>query len=365
MEAAAYIGSAFWGGEWCEGFGRTPVLPPHVVERLPAGAVVFQSSGSSGVEKWIVHSRQSLLASARMTNSYLQVHPEDVFGLLLPLYHVGGFGLVARAYASGGKLVQSSERWQASAAAQFLREQEVSITSLVPTQVYDLVEAGIAAPFTLRAVVVGGGRLERALGHAARELGWPVLQSYGMTEAGSQIATAGLEQLNEDFRNDDLPIIPGWKVETMAAASDGAGRFCISGPALAWGVITHENEGMAYHPLSSPYVTSDMGVIRDGRISVTGRTDRMVKINGELVDLTAWEEALVKKLGWAVVLLPVQDSRAGAGVAVITEGRALQLSVKSLLPPYVPMSSYHEVEALPRSALGKLDRRAARALITP
>ena len=75
-----------------------------------------------------------------------------------------------------------------------LADRGVTHTSLVPTQVHDLVKADLRAPETLKAIVVGGGHLDAATGRLARTLGWPVLASYGMTEAASQIATQTLER---------------------------------------------------------------------------------------------------------------------------------------------------------------------------
>ena len=75
-----------------------------------------------------------------------------------------------------------------------------------------MVKGGWTAPVDLRAVVVGGGRLEETAGRAARELGWPVLASYGLTEAGSQVATQSPELLDAPYAVDGLPVLSHWEL---------------------------------------------------------------------------------------------------------------------------------------------------------
>ncbi len=113
--------------------------------------------------------------------------------------------MAARAFAAGCGFSEFGRRWDAPAFAAWLAENQVTHTSLVPTQVHDLVAAGVQAPVSLRAIVVGGGHLDAATGRAARALGWPVLASYGMTEAASQIATQGLDSLKTLYQPAPLP----------------------------------------------------------------------------------------------------------------------------------------------------------------
>ncbi|NIP97054.1 MAG: o-succinylbenzoate--CoA ligase, partial [Akkermansiaceae bacterium] len=74
-----------------------------------------------------------------------------------------------------------------------------------------LVACNLGSPASLRAVLVGGACLEEQKGREARHLGWPVLQTYGMTEAASQVATAPLSALNCDFEAAPLPVLPIWE----------------------------------------------------------------------------------------------------------------------------------------------------------
>lgn len=198
MDAPVLITDRFWNDD-------EPVFMGGFDGELPdidalCGQVLFKTSGSTGAPKWVALSRHALQVSAQAVNAHLEVAGDACWGLALPLHHVGGFGVMARANQAGCGLAAFTQRWQAADFANWLEQQGVTHSALVPTQVHDLVAAGLSAPNSLRAVVVGGGQLAPSLGQAARDLGWPVLASYGMTEAGSQIATQGLECLANSYQ---------------------------------------------------------------------------------------------------------------------------------------------------------------------
>jgi o-succinylbenzoate---CoA ligase len=151
-----------------------------LVVDLP-GHVWLATSGTTGALKLTALSKRALLASAAAVNRHLQSDDRDVWLCVLPTFHVGGLGIYARAFLSGARVVTSG--WE-----------DVTLASLVPAQVTDLVRDRVEAPPSLRAVVVGGGALSEELYAAARALGWPLLPSYGMTECCSQVATATPEE---------------------------------------------------------------------------------------------------------------------------------------------------------------------------
>ncbi|MCU0797667.1 MAG: AMP-binding protein [Akkermansiaceae bacterium] len=353
METSRYLNPAWWAADEAEAPGET--LPSGV--ELP-GWVWFRTSGSSGEPKWVGLKREALLLSAAMVNRHLAVRTEDVWGLALPLRHVGGFGVVARAYEGATKLAQFPGKWDASRFVAWLETARVSHCPLVPAQVHDLVTAGLRAPSCLRSVVVGGGRFDRELAASARQLGWPVLASYGMTEAASQIATEGLEILEKPYFDAPLPVLPHWQVGV-----DAQGRIELSGPALFSGVLTGGPEGWRVKErVGDTFLTSDRGIMEPGGLRVLGRVDRVVKILGELVDLDALETAL----GTENVVLDLPELRRGRELVVVGTDESLGDLVmaynQGVAGPW-RVARCVRVEALPRTPLGKPDRRALRAMV--
>jgi O-succinylbenzoic acid--CoA ligase len=233
--------------------------------------------------------------------------------------------------------------------------------SLVPTQVHDLVAAGLRAPASLRAVVVGGGCLSPADGRAARALGWPVLASYGMTEAGSQIATQGLELLSLPYSPEPLGLLPCWE-----ARSGPSGRIEIRGEALFRGLLRQGEAGWRFEERQGDwFVTSDTGTVEQREIRIAGRADTLVKILGELVDpAEVAAEILAASAGGIdereVAVVAVDDARAGKRLVLVHEEslssglieRSLS-AYHSRCPGFRRITATVSVDRIPRSPLGK------------
>lgn len=325
-----------------------------------AGHVLFQTSGSSGAPKWVAISKQALLISAAAVNRHLQVTSDSVWGLALPVHHVGGFGVVARAFEAGCQLEVFRQRWDSEKFREWVGRKGVTHTSLVPTQVHDLVQARLTAPARLAAIVVGGGRLDQSTGQVARDLGWPVLASFGMTEASSQIATQGLDLLQAPYQAAPIPLLPIWK-----SRSSENGLLEISGPALFTGYFA---DGKFSPRDSEWHRTSDRVALDADQLSPLGRNDFWVKVLGELVNPEEIERELIElscntlRAGdFAVIAIP--DERAGHLLVPVFQSDFDRDTIGSSLaayhrkaPGFRRLQPATVVETLPRSVLGKLQR---------
>ncbi len=356
MDATLLTSSAFWSDL------ATPV---HDIPAL-AGHVLFETSGSTGNPKWVALSRQALLVSAAAVNRHLGVTRESCWGLALPLNHVGGFGVAARAYQAGCGFKDFNRRWDAGEFRDWLEQEEITHTSLVPTQVHDLVKAGLTAPAALVAIVVGGGHLDRLTGHAARDLGWPVLASYGMTEAGSQIATQGLDALAAPYQPAPIPLLPIWEAEISPE-----GVLAIAGPALFSGYVSGGN----YVARESVWhLTSDRVALDHRTITPLGRADLLVKILGELVDPEAIERELIslsegKLAAGTVAVIAIPDGRAGNALVPVFESTVDPSIIQSVLADYAGQApGFRRLKdaavlgEFPRGELGKLRRNELAAI---
>jgi O-succinylbenzoic acid--CoA ligase len=325
-----------------------------------AGHVLFETSGSTGSPKWVALSKPALLASAAAVNRHLAVNSDSCWGLALPLNHVGGFGVAARAWQAGCGLQEFGRRWDAAPFRDWIARSGITHTSLVPAQVHDLVKARLTAPAGVTAIVVGGGHLDHLTGQTARDRGWPVLASYGMTEAASQIATQGLDQLDSLYQPAPIPLLPVWDARISAD-----GLLEISGPALFSGYVS----GGKFSPRDSEWHTTSDRVALDGNsITPLGRSDRLIKILGELVDPDAIEHELTlisggKLAAGTFTILCVPDERAGNALIPVFELSVDPVVVESALKHYEDRAPGFRrlrppllVERLPRSALGKLRR---------
>ena len=356
MEAGALISPSFWETDVPVMMGADPPAPGGIPP-----LVYFRTSGSTGKPKWIGLSRSALQVSARAVNAHLRVAADSCWALTLPLHHVGGFGVAARAWQAGCRMVTFDGKWEPARFARWLEEQEGTHLSLVPTQVHDLVAAGLEAPASLQAVVVGGGLLTEDTGRAARALGWPVLASYGMTEAGTQIATQRLDLLDRPYVTGPIDLLPCWEART-----GGMGRIEIRGDAIFSGILKREGDQWKYEARSGDwFATSDSGIVEDRLLRVTGRTDTLVKILGELVDPLAVETALLSLskglvAPGQVVVVAVADPRAGSKLVLVHENSVKPDLLAPMLeayhaacPGYCRIKDLVAIAEIPRSPLGK------------
>ena len=311
-------------------------LPENFWSQLDPPALAFATSGSTDEPRWIRHSREALLLSAAAVNRCFAVTPQDVWLRALPLFHVAGVGVEARANAAGCRLVILQGGWDVVEFIKLVNHEKVTLTSLVPTQVFDLVQTGQAAPSSLRAVLVGGGRLEPDLALRAKHLGWPLRSSYGLTEAASTVAV-------EDAAG-RLQLLDVWEARVNA---DGLLEL-----------------RSAVLPSPEWLVTGDRGEVTDREIRWLGRSDLLVKICGELVDISRIEASLSRLAGREITVLALPDARAGNRLmASQIEGEILT-RYHAGCPPLDRISGLFSDTYLQRSALGKI-RRAATAAAIP
>jgi O-succinylbenzoic acid--CoA ligase len=306
------------------------------------GHVWLSTSGTTGALKLAALSKRALLASAAAVNRHLQSVASDVWLCVLPTFHVGGLGIYARAFLSGARVVNRG--WDG-----------VTLASLVPAQVSDLVRDRIVAPRSLRAAVVGGGALSEELYRDARGLGWPLLPSYGMTECCSQMATA---------RNASVPA-PGRTASTppdlvlldhIEARIEPDGRLALRSEALLTGYATEE--GFVDPKVNGWFVTEDIAALEGRVLRVEGRRGDFVKIGGESVDLSRLD-LILATLGADAAVFPIPDERLGHVIALAVasgDAEAIAAAFNERVLPFERARRIVCVPEIPRTPLGKIMR---------
>ncbi|MNL27788.1 2-succinylbenzoate--CoA ligase [compost metagenome] len=215
---------------------------------------------------------------------------------------------------------------------------------------------------SLRAVVVGGGALDEDLYRRAREKGWPLLPSYGMTETCSQIATASLESL-QDVAFPKVPLL-----SHADARKNYEGFIEVTSTSLFTCYARMTAKGIqTWDPKADNwFATEDRGEVLDGCIKVSGRDQDYVKIGGEGTNMARLREILnlcvmeiAPRLVQQVTLLDVKSERLGSEIHMVstlsvedTEVLAKAFAEKVL--PFEKPRKIHYVSEIPRSDLGKI-----------
>lgn len=326
-------------------------------------AVVF-TSGTTGRPKGILLSRRAFLASARGSAQNLGWHDDDRWLLGLPLAHVGGLSIVTRCLVARRTVVvpaavAEGKRLDARGIAEAIEAQRVTLLSLVPTQLEWLLslDPPWRPPTHLRAVLLGGAAARTRLLERAADLGLPVLTTYGLTEACSQVTTQPVGSLNRGDLGAGVPLA-GTEVRI---AEDGA--IEIRGPTLLSGYVPETGP-----PLDPDgwFKTDDVGRIDErGMLHVVGRRSDRIVTGGENVYPEEVESILEQcpAVGRTCVF-GVPDDTWGEVVAaaIVPRGapdvESIAEFARANLAPHRRPRLLAFVEALVTAESGKLDRRA-------
>jgi O-succinylbenzoic acid--CoA ligase len=350
---ASALASALDGG---------PAVQPATADRAapdaPPGTVVVTTSGSTGEPKLVELGVDALRASAAATAARLGGDARWL--LALPAEHVAGVQVVVRALLAGAPPealdLRGGFRPGAFATATAALPEGRRHTSLVPTQLRRLLDAGGAALDALRsyaAVLVGGAALDPGLHARARAAGVAVVTTYGMSE------TAG------------GCVYDGVPLDGVVVDLEADGRIRLGGPVLARGYLGRPEETAAAFA-GGRFRTGDLGRWSGGRLVVLGRADDVVVTGGEKVAPAAVERVLGAQPGVAaacVVGLPDPEWGQVVAAAVVGTGAridadALRAAVRAELGRAAVPRRIVELAALPLRGVGKPDRAAVTALLT-
>jgi O-succinylbenzoic acid--CoA ligase len=307
---------------------------------------LIYTSGTGGRPKPVLLTYANHRASALASAWNLGVAPDDRWLCVLPLFHVGGLAILLRSAIYGTAAIVH-EGFGEDAALASLASGEATLVSLVPTMLRRLAAAGLAEAPALRGALLGGGPVPRDLVEWATARGLPVLQTYGMTETASQIATLSAAEALERRGSAGRPL-PGVELEI---ADDG--EILVRGPMVAPGALSAD--GWLH--------TGDRGRLEDGYLAVEGRLDDVIVTGGENVAAVEVEEALLSHpavADAAVVGLP--DPEWGEAVTAFvvlsaeTPESDLIAHCRGRLAGYKVPKAVQRVDSLPRNAAGKLVR---------
>jgi len=299
-----------------EVFHREGILDALKKVQIPPSSVVLCSSGTSGPPKVFLFSKSAFLNSARRVVSRYDFSQKDSWICPLPLFHVGALAISARAFLTGSSIYRFElNPWSASSFYLQLCQQKVTATSLIPTQLFDMVQQSFRAPSELRIVFVGGDKLDFDLFQKAKNLGWQVLPTYGMTETASMIAAA--DEVDWPSQLFKMKLFEGISFQSLDSGNWAVHCDSLFDATLDYGASLEAKPVWISRPLlrelSGIHMLADrIQVLDDTSFLVLGRKDDFIKVRGEFVNLQNFEAKISGQLQvpiWKVKIVVDHDDR--------------------------------------------------------
>lgn len=332
-------------------------------------AVILFTSGSEGVPKGVELTHRNLLANVRQITAHLDCSDDERFFNAMPLFHSFGlttctlFPLVQGFYVF---LYPSPLHYRVVPAVVY----DKACTVVVGTNTFLNGYARKAHPYDFRSVkylVAGAEKLQEATANTwARQFGIRILEGYGATECSPVLCANS--RLEPRFGSVGR-FMPGieYRLEPVEGIEVG-GRLHVRGDNIMRGYLNPDAQAK-FKALGGWYDTGDLArVDEDGFVFLLGRLKRFAKVSGEMVSLTAVEDAFAgafpqfgNRCEVAVVAIPCEDK--GEKLVAVTNEARITLAdlrevirLKGLTNLCVPRE-IRVVREIPKLGTGKTNHR--------
>ena len=284
-------------------------------------AVILYTSGSEGTPKGVVLSHRNLIVNKSQLCTALEIDFRDKFFNALPLFH--SFGLAIGTIAPllmGGSAFLYPSPLHFKIIPELVYDRNATV--FFGTDTFFNAYCKNAHPYdfhNIRYAAVGAEKLKaETFNLCCEKMGIRLLDGYGATEC-SPLISVGSDIYYK--RGSVGRLMPGmeYKLEPVEGINEG-GELVLKGGNVMLGYLRETNPGVIEAPKDGWYHTGDIVTVDErGFIEIKGRAKRFAKIAGEMVSLTAVEEA-IKNL-WPDFMhaaLRVPDPKRGEQLFVYT-----------------------------------------------
>ncbi len=345
--------------------------------QLPAtaAAVIVFTSGSEGVPKGVELTHKNILANIRQILTITDLTDRDRLFNSLPLFH--SFGLTVGTFIPLVRgiyvfLYPSPLHYRVVPSVLYDRDCTVFISTNTFLNGY----ARKAHPYdfrSLRYLFAAAEKVQEATALTwSQKFGVRILEGYGATECAPCVS---LNTPLEPRYGSVGRLLPGmeYKLEKVEGVAEG-GRLFVRGLNVMKGYL-NADANAKFHALDGWYDTGDIvSVDAEGYLHIRGRMKRFAKVSGEMVSLSAVEDALAGAfpqygLRCQVAILTRPDENKGEMLIAVTNEPKLALDeIREVIKAkgLTSLSTPREIKAvkeIPKLGTGKVDHRGLKALL--
>lgn len=323
-----------------------------VTEAEESLALLIPTSGSTGSSKMVKLSRDAIAINASQIVSSLSIAQHDRAVLNLPLFYSYGLSILTSHLVAGASLYIPSASSMQRTFWEEIRSGDVTSFAGVPFTYQSILKGGFKLSNfpAIKRLTQAGGRLEETLVSTLHDQATRVSAEfnvmYGQTEATARMAVLQ----HQDFLEHPGSVgraVPGGSFEIID------NEIHYSGPNVMLGYASDRQDLAKPDEFGSNLPTGDQGRLEGRFLFITGRSSRIIKINGLRVDLNHLEE----QFGGIGRVTAVEHHK---GVRIFVEP-GMSGSAKDVLGRFsrgfARSFEVVEIEDLPRTSNGKIDYR--------
>lgn len=334
------------------------------------------SSGTTGLPKGVMLSHRNMVVNVDQGLSLLSVRPDETTVAFLPFFHIYGMNVLMNTYLAHGAGLVTMPRFDLEAMLRHIQTHRVERLFIAPPVAIALAKHPMVDQFdlsSLKVVLSAAAPLGTEVAGAVEgRLGCTVIQGYGMTElsplthavphARPKPGAVGITAPNTVTR-----IVNPETLEDCD--TDEEGEVWIKGPQVMIGY--HNRPEATSAMIRDGWLrTGDLGVVdADGYLHIRDRLKELIKVKGFQVAPAEVEAMLLGLAGVAdAAVIGLPDDEAGErpmAFVVRQPGSEITASaildaLRAQLASYKVPSRIEFIEAIPKSASGKILRRVLR-----
>jgi len=361
-------------------------------------ATMFYTTGTTGNPKAVYFTHRQLVLHTMAVatafgcyDSVCRFRSNDVYMPITPMFHVHAWGVPYVATLLGVKQVYPG-RYEPEMLLRLLLTEKVTFSHCVPTILHMLVSSPVAKAVDLSnwKVVIGGAALPSGLAKAALDLGIDVITGYGMSETCPVLSITYLNEKEKGMKMDEqvelrtktgVPIpfvdmkVVDEQLKPMPKDGESVGEIVVRTPWLTQAY--YKEEERSNELWSGGYLhTGDVAYVDDKNFfKITDRIKDVIKTGGEWISSLELENLISKHEAVSeVAVVGIPDERWSErpyAMVVLKDNTSITADdLKAFLQKFVADGTINKwtvpsridfVDAIPKTSVGKIDKKRIRA----